>query len=243
MYKLGEKRTELAPYLGLLLEFEGIFQRFGYTKKETDGKGTPLLVSHIKLNGEYLLDHSWISITDEFKDIEVNSGDRIIFKSRVSQYVSEFPMFIRGYKLSGMHDIEVIDRSKKDVVSLNDVKTFKTSVYNVPLISHKKGRSKKIERRYNDHAKTMEELRIGGELRLRLRSIEGKSMYYDFSINDSNFKSGAVFNHYERNKIVINETAIIELGKEDYTKLSLFYFKVMLTKTDISLPYKSNVFI
>ena len=248
MFDLKFKRKELEKYKGERLTLTACFSRFGYAD---DGDGAtmdevPVLLKDVKLNGEPFSDHVWILTKGEFKGVEINNLDTIQFSAKVSPYASGMPYFVWGYKLENIDDIKVIKKSTRNIADIDKIKHMVSKVRapgTFPMISHTKGRRHKLQRRYKKYRTNLQKISDAGKVYLLLDRFDDEgNIHFKYALSPNTqahqYKTGAVFNHFERNKVVIYETAIVDLPREEYTHLSNIYLKYYLTRVKTDKPLK-----
>lgn len=241
-YSIDFKREELKEYKGKVVRLTACFSRFGYADQETNERGVPILVKDIKLDGEPFSDHAWILTNDELKGIEIDNFDLIEFDTRIGQYVSGMPYFTWGYKLDGISNIRVISKSRT-TVKIEDIYQLTSSLNPTTRISYTEGRLNKLKRRFPNLSKDIASLMEAPKVYLLLDEIDSNgSIHFKYSLTPlaqlNQYKSGAIFDQSERNKVVVMNTGIIQLPQREYTTLSNFYFKNKYTKTDYRNPFK-----
>lgn len=230
-------RDELKQYNGEELELTGFFHRLGYI----GGDALSLLIEKVSLDGRVITEHVWVPYSEELKELDINSGDSILFNATVARYEKKEGV---DYGLSNINNIRILSKSGKEV-KVGDIKYNKFTVAKRSLAwSSIKGTKKRFTHNKNLEVQPDITISVGDTIEIELVKIK-EAGYMEFAWKASSHRrwnKGAFFNPVRYGQaIVIYGFYQIFIPEEIYFQMKDFYFKTFFTKTEISLPYQNDM--
>lgn len=233
-------RENLAAYAGKTITNVGaIFSRFGY--KRGFGNALSVLLNNVSYEGEMLTEHAWVSCKDEFKDVEINHGDFIVFDCCIGAYSK-----VDGsdYGIEKIENIRVIKRSGHEV-TIDDVKYFSFFVREKRDVwSHIKG--SKSEFVHDASREIQKDITIvpGDQIEIELEKIDERGyMVFAWKVKShGRWNKNAMFNPLKSGQaLIIYGQYQIFLPDTIYFLLKDFYFKYKFSKPNVELPFYNEM--
>ncbi|WP_249029029.1 hypothetical protein [Tannockella kyphosi] len=226
-------REELEKYVNKSIRLKAYFHRFGYTR----GDILSVLLEKVRDGETILTQHAWISYSDEFKNIEITSGDEIEFSAEVRQYEK-----VHGTDYGFWHikDIEIIEKYAIET-GIQPLSYFSFRVQKEQQAWKSiKGEKKKVI--LNDKKQIQKDVRVleGDKIEIELFKIRPNGMVeYVWKIKrEDRWNKGGYFNPLKYGQAIsIYGKTKIYLPEKIYFKMKDTYFKLFYSKTDITLPY------
>lgn len=225
-------RAELSSYNNTTIRVTGTFLDFGwnfYEKKPT------VLIRNIRLNGEPVTDHMWITVSDELKEIELDKFDFIEFTTNIEHYQKDNGD--EDYAMQSIQEVKVLKKSSF-VTDLENIFDFSFIIED--SVTAKKSFGK-------DEVEIQQELRLPQSLR---RISVGENMHVEFHALredgfEFRFKTDSM--HFYSKKLYFNPVkngqSFVLYGKHKfyiprdiYRRLKELYFKIYFTKTEYTVP-------
>ncbi len=82
-------RKELKNIVGQRMKFIGTFKKKGYKNFGLNLCETVLLIDIKDSQGKQITDHLWFN-SNEFKNVELKKGDKIVFESKIGRYMKGY---------------------------------------------------------------------------------------------------------------------------------------------------------
>lgn len=231
-------RTNLEKFKGQTLVFSAFFHRFGYKR----GDSLAVLIEKVYHNGIMVTEHTWVPYSDEFKNLDINSGDQICFEATVTDYEKADSM---DFGLKDAKNIHVLNACGKNV-SVKDITHFVFEIQ--PEMSvWKRIKGDKKEFRQNSDLEVQENVTIipGDVVEIELLKIrDNGAMEYAWKIErDGRWNKGAIFNPIKYGQaLIVYGFYQIYLPEEIYFIIKDYFFKLGYSKVDeITLPYKNEM--
>ncbi len=229
-------RKELELFKGKTLTFNAYFHRFGYMRSNT----LSVLVEKVCLGNTMVTEHAWLEYVEAFKDISINSGDKITFTATIIEYDKKEGT---DYGLANIKNIEVVEKIGRGT-ALADVEhhTFKVQQErNVwrQIKGDKKNFIHDASLEVQENTTILPDDKIEIEL---IKIKDGGYMEYAWKVERlERWNKGAFFNPlYFGQAIVVYGFYQIYLPDDLYFKMKDFYFKTFFSKPEITLPYMHN---
>lgn len=230
-------RDLLAIYKNKEINVRAYFHRFGYKRNNT----LSVLVEKVFYDDLMLTEHSWIEYSDEFKNLDINSGDLISFNATVVQYEKKEST---DYGLANIKNIKVLSKCGKDV-TIDSILHFEFSVQAEKNV-WKEIKGDKRTFIHNSELEVQDDVTIlsDDEIEIELYKIkENGFLEYAWKVKRiGRWNKGAFFNPLTYGQaLVVYGFYQIYLPEEIYFSIKDFYFKFMFSKTDLVLPYKHEM--
>lgn len=229
-------RTNLAAYAGKTINNMGaIFSRFGY--KRGFENTLSVLLNNVSYEGEMLTEHAWVSCKDEFKDIEINHGDYIVFDGYIGKYSK-----VEGsdYGIEKISNIKVIKHSDEEI-TVDDIKYFSFHVKEKSEVwSHIKGAKSEFVHDANREVQKDITIMPGDKVEIELERIDEKGyMSFAWKVEShGRWNKHAMFNPLKSGQaLIIYGKYQLFLPDTVYFMLKDFYFKYRFSKPNVELPY------
>lgn len=221
-----------------------LFDRFGYQKTGYNfNKDTPYSVLLRDVRDEHgnpVIGHCWIPITTEFKNVNVNKGDRVSFDTAIEEYAKSAGT---DYSLAYINNINVIESNPDTDLTVKDVCYFRFQVK-----ESSEGwtsiRGSKCLLVHDDTAEIRESFTInaGDTIEFELSKIKEKGTFeYNWrTVENGVWSRNAYFdpNSFGQMMMIYHKYKIV-IPDPIYFVLKDFYNKVKLSDAGIELPYKN----
>lgn len=226
-------RDILKPLENEEITVKAYFHRFGYKRNNS----LSVLVEKVSFNDILLTEHTWIEYSEEFKNIEINSGDQISFTATVVQYTKKEGT---DYGFANIKNIKVLSHCGKST-DLNTIKYFKFTIPEQQTV-WKEIKGEKRTFVHNSELEIQEDVTIkaGDIIEIELHKIKNTGyMEYVWRIErHDRWNKGAFFNPISYGQaLVVYGFYQIYLPEDIFFAIKDFYFKLMFSKTNIELPY------
>lgn len=231
-------RTGLEKFKGQTLVFSAFFHRFGYKR----GDSLAVLIEKVYHDGVMVTEHTWVPYSDEFRNLEINSGDHICFEATVTDYEKADSM---DFGLKDAKNIHILNACGKKV-SLDDISHFVFSVQ--PEMSvWRRIKGDKKEFRQDSDLEIQENVTIvpGDVVEIELLKIrDNGAMEYAWKIErDGRWNKGAIFNPIKYGQaLIVYGFYQIYLPEEIYFTIKDYFFKLGYSMVnEITLPYRHEM--
>lgn len=230
-------REELATYLNQEIPIRAYFHRFGYKRNNT----LSVLIEKVYYKNEMVTEHTWIEYSEEFKNLDINSGDLISFDATVVQYEKKEST---DYGLANIRNIKILSKCGKDI-NLDSITHFEFNVESERTVWKKIKGEKRIFK-HNAELEIQDDVTIlpDDKIEIELYKIkENGLLEYAWKVDRlDRWNKGAYFNPITYGQaLVVYGFYQIYLPEEIYFAIKDFYFKLMFSKTDVELPYKHEM--
>jgi hypothetical protein len=230
-------RKELAAYQGQEITVRAYFHRFGYKRNNT----LSVLVEKVYYENDMLTEHSWIEYTDEFKNLDINSGDLISFNATVVQYEKKEST---DYGLSNINNIKILSKCGREI-NISNILHFTFDVQPERDVWKEIKGDKRVFK-HNADLEIQDDVTIlpDDKIEIELYKIkENGFLEYAWKVERiGRWNKGAFFNPITYGQaLVVYGFYQIYLPEEIYFAIKDYYFKFMFSKTDLVLPYKHEM--
>lgn len=230
-------REELATYLNQEIPIHAYFHRFGYKRNNT----LSVLIEKVYYNSEMVTEHTWIEYFDEFKNLDINSGDMISFDATVVQYEKKDST---DYGLTNIKNIKILDHCGKNTY-LNDILHFEFKVEPEQTVWKEIKGDKRVFK-HNSNLEIQDDVTIlpNDNIEIELYKIkENGYIEYAWKVDRiGRWNKGAFFNPISYGQaLVVYGFYQLYLPEEIYFAIKDFYFKMIFSHTDIVLPLKNEM--
>lgn len=227
-------RFELEKYNGQTIKIQAFFHRFGYTNHN----GMSVLLQKVRTNNLLLTSHTWISYTEDFKSLDLNTGDELEFEAFVKMYEKNSGL---DYGITDIKNIQVISKSSKQL-DLNSIKYLNFTVQKKQEV-WKNIKGDKIEFIHDENLEIQKDITIleGDKIFIELFKIKSNGAFeFVWKVERQNrWNKCAYFNPIAYGQaLVIYGCYQLFIPEDIYFTLKDFYFKIFYSKPNIEIPSK-----
>lgn len=88
---MKKTREDLSKHIGHRKIYTGVFQRYGFIRRDDGQVDSTIVLKEIRLRGKTVADHAWFVMTDDFRELgPMSKGDKIMFRAKAKPYEKEY---------------------------------------------------------------------------------------------------------------------------------------------------------
>lgn len=227
-------RTELVPYIDKEIRIKGTFLDFGWNYYSNE---PTILVRNIYLNDEFLTKHTWITVGDKLKDVELDKFDIIEFTTTVERYLKDSGD--EDVAMEGIFDVEVLEKGRFKT-ELEGVFNFSFTLDENVCVKKSFGKPEvEVKQRFN-FPKAYQGINPGEEVVMEIYAFRPNAIELKFKTESMQYFSKRMFFNPVKNGqcVKLNGKHKIYIPKDVYRRLKELFFKVYYTKTEYEIPMK-----